>query len=194
MGIDMSVILLEINENSHPRNPWGDPSRLAAQSGVLVAHACHVSRRTRSGESHGTRAPGLRVFSLCRSHRSKSPSTMRGGLAPWQVQRVQRYIEKACCSRINIDELARLTRLSSSYFSVAFRVSFGTSPHDYISRHRVDRAKHLMKTTQTPLCDIALQCASPINRISRGCSVVLLEQRLPHGVGSRVLRDRVGEV
>ncbi|MCV3765844.1 helix-turn-helix transcriptional regulator [Rhizobium sp. TRM95796] len=83
---------------------------------------------------------------------------MRGGLAPWQVSRVRRHIDEELTGRINIDDLAQITRLSTSYFSAAFRASFGTSPHDYICRRRIDHAKQLMLTTDTPLCEIALDC------------------------------------
>lgn len=171
MGIDMSVILLEINENSHRGTHGGTQVALQHnQVSWLLTHAMSLVEHDQARAMELVRQAS--AFSAYAEATARNrPSTMRGGLAPWQVQRVQRYIEKACCSRINIDELARLTRLSSSYFSVAFRVSFGTSPHDYISRHRVDRAKHLMKTTQTPLCDIALQCGfsdqSHLSRVFR---------------------------
>lgn len=80
------------------------------------------------------------------------------GLAPWQSERVRRHVEKNYASRIGIDELAAMTRLSTSYFSAAFRVSFGTSPHDYVCRRRVDHAQKQMATTDKPLCEIALDC------------------------------------
>ncbi|WP_367571972.1 helix-turn-helix transcriptional regulator [Pseudorhizobium pelagicum] len=55
--------------------------------------------------------------------------------------------------------------------SAAFRVSFGTSPHDYICRRRIDQAKHLMITTETPLSEIALDCGfadqSHLSRVFR---------------------------
>ena len=85
-------------------------------------------------------------------------SSTRGGLAPWQIGRVKRHIDKELAGRISIDELAQITRLSTSYFSAAFRASFGTSPHDYICRRRIDHTKQLMLTTDTPLCEIALDC------------------------------------
>lgn len=98
-------------------------------------------------------------------------TSTRGGLAPWQVDRVRRHIEKAYAGRIGIDDLSRMTRLSSSYFSAAFRTSFGTSPHDYICRRRVDQAEYLMVTTSMPLCEIALDCGfadqSHLSRVFR---------------------------
>lgn len=99
------------------------------------------------------------------------PQPNKGGLAPWQVDRVKRHIESGLASRIGLGDLARLTRLSTSYFAAAFRVSFGTSPHDYVCRRRVERAKELMAATDTPLCEIALDCGfadqSHLSRVFR---------------------------
>ncbi|MBO9198089.1 helix-turn-helix transcriptional regulator [Rhizobium sp. 16-449-1b] len=81
-----------------------------------------------------------------------------GGLAPWQVARVKRYVEDNMSRTVAIDELAELARLSTSYFSAAFKTSFGLSPHSYVIAQRVERAKQLMLSTDAPLCEIALDC------------------------------------
>jgi AraC family transcriptional regulator len=49
-------------------------------------------------------------------------------------------------------------KLSTSYFSSAFKTSFGLSPHNYIVAQRVEFAKQLMLNTSAPLCEIALDC------------------------------------
>ncbi len=81
-----------------------------------------------------------------------------GGLAPWQLARVKRHVAENISRTVAIDELAGLARLSTSYFSAAFKTSFGLSPHSYIVAQRVERAKHLMLSTDAPLCEIALDC------------------------------------
>ncbi|WP_313760249.1 AraC family transcriptional regulator [Rhizobium sp.] len=81
-----------------------------------------------------------------------------GGLAPWQVARVKRYVEDNMSRTGASDELAELARLSTSYFSTAFKASFGLSPHSYVIAQRVERAKQLMLSTDAPLCEIALDC------------------------------------
>jgi AraC-like DNA-binding protein len=81
-----------------------------------------------------------------------------GGLAPWQVKRVNIHIEQNISRQVTIEELAQLANLSSSYFSAAFKVSYGTSPHNYIISRRVEHAKQLMLEGDSPLCEIALDC------------------------------------
>ncbi|MGF9692487.1 AraC family transcriptional regulator [Rhizobium sp. 0TCS1.26] len=88
---------------------------------------------------------------------SRRPISL-GGLAPWQVNRVTRLIEERIAGSISLDELAQAAKLSTSYFSAAFKVSFGISPHSYILSRRVEHAKHRMLHSNSPLCEIALDC------------------------------------
>lgn len=89
---------------------------------------------------------------------SPREKTVVGGLAPWQVMRLKAYISGHLSSPIAIDELADLVRLSSSYFSTAFKATFGLSPHNYVLAQRIELAKQLMLTTDDLLCEIALSC------------------------------------
>jgi AraC-like DNA-binding protein len=94
-----------------------------------------------------------------------------GGLAPWQVKRVRQHIDARISHAIPLDELAQQVRLSTSYFSTAFKVTFGISPHSYIVTRRVDHAKQRMMSTDAPLCEIALDCGladqSHLSRVFR---------------------------
>jgi AraC-like DNA-binding protein len=48
--------------------------------------------------------------------------------------------------------------LSASYFSRAFKVSFGETFSKYVARRRTERAQELMVMTDERLCEIALSC------------------------------------
>jgi AraC family transcriptional regulator len=89
------------------------------------------------------------------------PGEMKGfstGLAPWQAMRVARYVDANLTKRILISELAALVRLSGGHFCRAFRAKFGCPPHEYIIQRRIIRAKALMRVSETPLAQIALEC------------------------------------
>lgn len=167
----MSAHLHQINE-SNQRMQHGLQPVLSEHQQVtrLLVHAMSLVQRDQEGAMEFVRRASALAGHAGVLAENRAATT-RGGLAPWQVERVKRYIDKAYSGRITIDELAHMTRLSSSYFSAAFRVSFGTSPHDYICRRRVDQAKHLMVTTETPLCEIALDCGfsdqSHLSRVFR---------------------------
>ena len=83
---------------------------------------------------------------------------MRGGLAPWQAKRVAAYIEANINSNFRATDLAGIVQLSVSYFFRAFRRSFGETPHAYVTRQRMRRAQVIMRSSQMPLSQIALDC------------------------------------
>lgn len=88
-----------------------------------------------------------------------SPAANRGPtLAAWKRRRVLDHIEARLGSPLRNRELAALVDLSEFHFNVAFRNSVGTSPHEYLSRRRIERSQRLMLSTDMPLCDIAAEC------------------------------------
>lgn len=58
----------------------------------------------------------------------------------------------------SLDELAQECNLSMSHFIRAFKASVGMSPHQWLLRQRMERAKHLLEFTTLPVVDIALEC------------------------------------
>jgi len=86
------------------------------------------------------------------------PEPVRGGLAPWQMRAVRKHIEDRLAEPLRVRDLAKLVSLSVSYFSRAFKDSFGELPHTYIVRMRIERAQALMLTTSSSLSQIAYAC------------------------------------
>jgi transcriptional regulator GlxA family with amidase domain len=84
--------------------------------------------------------------------------TTAGGLAPWQMKRVDAYIEGNITETLTLEQLASQAKLSASYFGRAFKVSAGETPHAYIMRKRVALARRLMLDTSASLAEIALDC------------------------------------
>jgi AraC family transcriptional regulator len=85
-------------------------------------------------------------------------AALRGGLAPWQAKRVAAYIEANINSNFRASDLAGIVHLSVGHFSHAFRRSFGETPHAYVTRQRMRRAQVIMRSSQIPLSQIALEC------------------------------------
>jgi AraC family transcriptional regulator len=82
----------------------------------------------------------------------------RSTLATWQAKRVLAYIDSNLNQELQTKELAALTNLSASHFFRAFKGSIGLPPKEYITRRRIDLARTMMSTTNTPLSQIALDC------------------------------------
>ena len=81
-----------------------------------------------------------------------------GGLAPWQVLRVTKHIDTALASTIRAHDCASIARLSTGYFSRAFKTSFGEKFSSYVIRRRIERAQAMLVLTEEPLSQIALSC------------------------------------
>jgi AraC family transcriptional regulator len=87
-----------------------------------------------------------------------SPGVARCRLAAWQVVRVHAFIQTNLAQKIAIEDLAAVARLSPSHFSRAFRCTVGLAPHAYVIRRRIEQARKLIRDTDKPLSEIALDC------------------------------------
>jgi AraC-like DNA-binding protein len=56
-----------------------------------------------------------------------------------------------------VSRLARVSGTSEAYFARSFRDAFGTPPHRYLLTRRVERAAALLRDTDLPIIEIALQ-------------------------------------
>lgn len=56
---------------------------------------------------------------------------------------------------IKIEEMAELAGLSKNYFGSAFKKALGETPHSYLIKIRISKAKVLLETTDYSLSDIA---------------------------------------
>jgi AraC family transcriptional regulator len=72
------------------------------------------------------------------------------------LRRIREYIDDNLERRISVEQLAGLANLSVCYLVRAFRQSMGVTPHDYLIRQRVGRAKQLLAGTDMPRSEIAL--------------------------------------
>lgn len=81
-----------------------------------------------------------------------------GGLSPWQAKKLRKHIEANLNMPLANAELSAMVSLSSSHFGKAFKVSFGDTPHAYITRRRLEAAKTMMLASREPLSQIAYQC------------------------------------
>jgi len=81
-----------------------------------------------------------------------------GGLTDSQRLQVTDYIHDRLADEIQLSDLADLLGLSQFHFSRLFKQSMGVSPYQYVLKQRVERAKHLLKTTDRSIMEIALLC------------------------------------
>jgi AraC family transcriptional regulator len=87
-----------------------------------------------------------------------APDVRMGGLAPWRIRRLQAFVEEHLSRSIRIADLSDAVGLSVPHFSRAFGLSFGEPPHVYVVQRRLDRARHLMLTSDITLSELAVAC------------------------------------
>jgi transcriptional regulator GlxA family with amidase domain len=56
-----------------------------------------------------------------------------------------------------IARLAKVSGVSTAHFARSFKAAFGVPPHRYLLTRRLERAKALLRDTDTPILEIALQ-------------------------------------
>jgi transcriptional regulator GlxA family with amidase domain len=56
-----------------------------------------------------------------------------------------------------IERLARVSGASEAHFARSFKDAFGVPPHRYLLTRRIERAKALLRDTDLPITEIALQ-------------------------------------
>jgi RpiB/LacA/LacB family sugar-phosphate isomerase len=80
-----------------------------------------------------------------------------GGLPPWRLQRVFAYIRENLAREVSVAQLAKTVGMSQYYFSKLFKMSTGTTPHQYVMRQRVERAQELLGDQGIALVNVATQ-------------------------------------
>lgn len=77
------------------------------------------------------------------------------GLAPHRLRTVLDHIDQHYGERLAVRRLADLVRLSPFHFARQFRAAVGCSPHEYLTRVRMDKARALLAGTRLPLAQVA---------------------------------------
>lgn len=75
-----------------------------------------------------------------------------------RLKRVTDYIDAHLSELISMPDLARVACLSQHHFARVFRAATGMSPHSYVTHRRIERARDLLISTDTPLVQVALMC------------------------------------
>ena len=80
-----------------------------------------------------------------------------GGLPRFKLRRAIEYIHEHLAGDISFRDVAAHVRMSAYHFARMFKQSTGSSPHDYIVRCRIERAKTLLAEARLPISDVAFE-------------------------------------
>jgi AraC family transcriptional regulator len=72
----------------------------------------------------------------------------RGGLSRSRLKRVVEYIDSNLGDDLQLHSLAEVAGLNLHHFAKAFKQSVGESPHQFVLRQRIERAKEFLRQSQ----------------------------------------------
>lgn len=77
------------------------------------------------------------------------------------LYRAVSYIQQNFNKKINIDQLAGLSKLSKEYFIRSFKLKYDLTPVEYINNYRIYQAGKILKKGQQNVTEVALSCGFP---------------------------------
>ena len=93
----------------------------------------------------------------CLGRRIERPESRRIKVHALDMRALDRFIDRHLQDKLTITDLACEVCLSPSHFHELFRDATGLSPHQYLIRKRLAKARELLLETQLSLADISYQ-------------------------------------
>jgi AraC family transcriptional regulator len=82
----------------------------------------------------------------------------RGGLGSARLRRIRELVHAKMEDDLSLDEMAQSVGLSTAHFARMFRKSTGETPHQFVLRQRLERAKAMLRGPDARVLDVAVAC------------------------------------
>jgi len=107
------------------------------------------------GESLGT---ALAIY-VAQRYASVSPilATYRDGMPPARLKRVLEYIDANLDENVKLSDLSEAAGMSLYHFAKLFKQSTGESPHQFVLRRRIERAKELLRNPKMSVLEASVR-------------------------------------
>src|SRR5262245_59804321 len=73
------------------------------------------------------------------------------------LRRSKDLIDRDYARELDVSTLARVAQASPAHFSRSFKRAFGETPHKYLQRRRIERAKELLRETDLMVTGVSLE-------------------------------------
>jgi len=140
----------------HASRKFADP-RLSAM--VAAAHAEMVAGFP-SGRLFLDSLEQAMAVTLVNGHavRHRPLQFSRGGLNSARLRRIKELVDAKMEGDLSLEEMAQSVGLSTAHFARMFRKSTGGTPHQFVLRQRLERAKGMLRAPDARVLDVALAC------------------------------------
>src|SRR5215831_13529097 len=100
------------------------------------------------------------AVALVKDHavRHRPVQIYRGGLGAARLRRIKEFVRAKVEEDVSLDEMAQSVGLSTAHFARMFRTSTGETPHQFVLRQRVERAKAMLRAADARVLDVAVAC------------------------------------
>jgi AraC family transcriptional regulator len=139
-----------------PSRKFADP-RLSAM--VAAVHAEMVAGFP-SGRLFLDSVEQAMAVTLVNGHavRHRPVQIYRGGLGSARLRRIKELVHVRMEYDLSLDDMAQSVGLSTAHFARMFRKSTGETPHQFILRQRLERAKAMLRAPDARVLDVAVAC------------------------------------
>ena len=139
-----------------PSRKFADP-RLSAM--VAAVHSEMVAGFP-SGQLFLDSVEQAMAVTLVNGHavRHRPVQIYRGGLGSARLRRIKELVHAKMEDDLSLDEMAQSVGLSTAHFARMFRKSTGQTPHQFVLRQRLERAKAMLRAPDARVLDVAVAC------------------------------------
>jgi AraC family transcriptional regulator len=128
-------------------------------SNVGMALLAELDSQALSGRLYAESLANVLAVHLLRYYTSECAFAPRfhGGLSGPKLRQVTDFIADNYANDIRLAELAQVAGMSNFHFAREFKRTTGTTPHQYLIKFRVERAKALLTENKLPLVEVGLR-------------------------------------
>jgi AraC family transcriptional regulator len=128
-------------------------------SNVGLALLAELDSKGLSGRLYAESLANVLAVHLLRYYTNEDLPALRfrGGLSGPKLRHVTDFIAENYANEIKLAELAQVAGMSSFHFAREFKRTTGTTPHQYLIKFRVERAKALLNENKLPLVEVGLR-------------------------------------
>jgi AraC family transcriptional regulator len=74
------------------------------------------------------------------------------------LRRIKELVDAKMEDDLGLDEMAKSVGLSTAHFARMFRKSTGETPHQFVLRQRIERAKTMLRSPDARVLDVDVAC------------------------------------
>ena len=139
-----------------PSRKFADP-RLSAM--VAAVHA-EMLAGFPSGRLFLDSVEQAMAITLVNGHavRHRPVRIYRGGLGSARLRKIKELVHAKMEDDLSLDEMAQSVGLSTAHFARMFRKSTGQTPHQFVLRQKLERAKSILRDPDARVLDVAVSC------------------------------------